>query len=116
MLPNWEIWLNSNLSPAIAKWMQEETGWVVKSSYTLQFNGVDDRVIYDAAKAHGKVIIVSKDSDFAQLVQLMGAPPKLILLRKGNCDNKELWAFIKERLHQAVAMLFQQEIDIAELY
>jgi predicted nuclease of predicted toxin-antitoxin system len=115
MQPDWEIWLNSNLSPAIAKWMQDETGWIVKSSYTLELNGVDDIIIYNRAKAHGKVIIISKDSDFSFLIQAYGTPPKLVLVNKGNCDNRILWAFMKDRIREAVDILVNTDTDIAEL-
>jgi predicted nuclease of predicted toxin-antitoxin system len=115
MLPKWEIWLNSNLSPIIAKWMQEATGWVVKSSYILQLNDAEDLTIYNAAKKKGHVIIVSKDKDFVSLVELFGAPPKLILIKKENCDNRVLWDFIRHRIDQAIAVLVNSDVDIAEL-
>ena len=34
MRPDWEIWLDTNLSPIIAKWMAEFTGYEVKSTYS----------------------------------------------------------------------------------
>lgn len=52
----------------------------------------DDSVIWDYAKANG-YCIVSKDSDFQQRSLLLGAPPKFIWLRLGNCsvnDSAEL--------------------------
>jgi predicted nuclease of predicted toxin-antitoxin system len=112
---DWEIWINSNLSPIIAKWMQDETGWTVKSSYSLNLNGVDDIEIYNKAKAQGKVIIVSKDKDFAMLIEALGTPPKLILIKKENCDNRVLWDFIKHRIKSAVEALVDSSTDIAEL-
>ncbi len=42
-----------------------------------------DRVIWDHAKANG-FILVSQDSDFADMATLFGPPPKVILLRCGN--------------------------------
>jgi len=44
----------------------------------------DDVVIWEYAKAHG-FAVVSKDSDFQQRSLLLGAPPKFIWLRVGNC-------------------------------
>jgi LysM repeat protein len=46
----WEIWLDTQLSPIIAKWMAEHTGYTVKSSYILQLNNLSDTVIYTSQK------------------------------------------------------------------
>ena len=48
----------------------------------------DDTLVWDYAKEHGHVI-VSKDSDFQQRSLLLGAPPKFIWLRLGNCSVAE---------------------------
>ena len=44
----------------------------------------DDVFIWEYAKGHG-FAVVSKDSDFQQRSLLLGAPPKFIWLRVGNC-------------------------------
>ncbi len=93
----------------------EDTGWVVKSSYTLGILQLDDIDIYQKAKEHGKVILVSKDNDFPALIDRLGAPPKLIFLKVENCDNQVLWNFIKHRIHEAVAVLVNDDVDIVEL-
>lgn len=43
----------------------------------------DDRTIWEYAKANG-FTLVTQDSDFAEIVTLLGPPPKVILLRCGN--------------------------------
>lgn len=112
---NWEIWLDTQLSPIIAKWMAEYTGQTVKSSYSLQSNSLSDLAIYNMAKSSGNVIIVSKDADFDELVNRLGAPPKLIVIKKGNCDNREMWAFIKPNIMKAIKTLITSNINIVEL-
>lgn len=42
MQPDREIWLDTNISPAIAKWMVEYTGISVKSSYSLNLHYMSD--------------------------------------------------------------------------
>jgi hypothetical protein len=32
---DWEFWMDHNISPIIAKWLKDDTGWRVKSAYTL---------------------------------------------------------------------------------
>ena len=112
---NWEVWLDSQLSPIIAKWMSEFTGINVKSSYSLQLIGLTDTVIYNKAKSHGNVILISKDADFPELISRLGSPPKLIVIKRGNCDNRELWAFIKPNIMKALNILISLDVDIIEL-
>ena len=43
----------------------------------------DDRAVWDHAKRHG-FTLVSLDADFAEMAALLGPPPKVIWLRRGN--------------------------------
>lgn len=115
MQPEWELWLDTHISPAIAKWMMEYTRFTVKSSYSLSLHHLSDLDIYNQAKAQGNVILISKDADFPELISRLGAPPKLINLRVGNCDNKTLWEFLKPHINAAVNLLTTSDIDIIEL-
>ena len=47
---------------------------------------VADEAIWDFAKLNG-FVLVSKDSDFHQRSFVLGAPPKFIYLRVGNCPT-----------------------------
>ena len=40
--PDREFWLDCHLSPVIAKWLNEETGYVFKSAYILDLHGLTD--------------------------------------------------------------------------
>lgn len=115
MQPKPEIWLDTHISPAIAKWMADYTGFIVKSSYSLSLHHLSDMEIYTRAKELGNTIIVSKDADFAGLISRLGAPPKLIALRIGNCDNRTMWEFIKPHIIEAVNLLMSSDADIVEL-
>lgn len=101
----WEIWLDTQLSPIIAKWMTEHSGFTVRSSYSLQLNSLTDITIYNKAKSAGNVIIISKDADFHELISRLGSSPKLIMVKKGNCDNRLLWEFIKPYFIRSVKLL-----------
>jgi predicted nuclease of predicted toxin-antitoxin system len=115
MLPDWEIWLDTHISPAIAKWMMDYTGFTVKSSYTLDLHYLNDIDIYNRAKEKGGIIIISKDTDFTELISRLGSHPKLINLKIGNCDNRTLWEFIKPHIINAVELLISSDIDIIEM-
>jgi len=95
--------------------MAEHTGFDVKSSYLLQINSLPDSAIYNLAKEKGNIIIVSKDADFNELINRLGALPMLITIKKGNCDNREMWEFIKPIIAKAVKLLTTTDIDIVKL-
>jgi predicted nuclease of predicted toxin-antitoxin system len=115
MQPDWEIWLDTNLSPVIAKWMTEYTGFSVKSSYSLELRQKTDLEIYQMARIQGKVVIISKDADFPELISRLGSPPKLINLKIGNCDNRKLWGFLQPQIKSAIDLLITSEVDIIEI-
>jgi predicted nuclease of predicted toxin-antitoxin system len=112
---SWEIWLDTQLSPIIAKWIAEHTGLIARSSYSLNLNGLTDSTIYNMARSKGNVILVSKDADFPELISRLGAPPKLIVIKKGNCDNRELWSFIKPHILRSIRLLVSSDVDIVEI-
>lgn len=115
MQSDWEIWLDANISPIIAKWMADHTGLAVKSAYILSLQSLSDQELYMKAKDSGNVIIISKDTDFPELISRQGSPPKLILLKIGNCSNKSLWNFLKQSIPEAISILTVSNIDIVEL-
>jgi predicted nuclease of predicted toxin-antitoxin system len=84
---DWEFWIDSQISPVIAKWLKDKHGFETKSSYSLRLTGVTDIDIYHLAKKQGNVIIISKDTDFVNIIQTLGSPPKLINGVMGNCTN-----------------------------
>ena len=75
---DFEIWLDTHISPVIAKWLKEDFGYNCKSSFVLKLYGLDDIEIYQKAKAAGYVIIISKDSDLPEIVERLGAPLRLL--------------------------------------
>jgi len=52
----------------------------------LGFGGAGDGVVWEYAKVHG-LTIVSKDADFYERSMRVGAPPKVIWVRLGNCST-----------------------------
>ena len=88
MQTEWEIWIDVHISPVIAKWMKEFTGEEVKSAYVLSIQNLVDIEVYRMAKSSGKIIILSKDSDFSELISRLGSPPKLITIHKGNAVTR----------------------------
>jgi predicted nuclease of predicted toxin-antitoxin system len=67
-----------------------------------------DRDIWDYAKAYG-FAIVSQDVDFAEMVALLGSPPKVIWLRIGNQSTAAISNLL--RRHAELIAMFESDND-----
>ena len=72
----------------------------------------DDDIVWSYAQEHGYVI-VSKDSDFHQRSFVLGAPPKVIWIRMGNCTTEDMANLLTQ--HQKELEAFQNDPDGAFL-
>jgi predicted nuclease of predicted toxin-antitoxin system len=81
----------------------------------LGLSEVEDRVLWDHAKANG-FIIVSQDVDFAEMAALFGSPPKVIWLRAGNQSTAAISVLL--RRHAKVIAEFSSDDSTAclEIY
>jgi len=71
--------------------------------------------IYNKAKKAGNVIIISKDSDMVDIINLRGAPPKLINIKFGNKPNRILYSVLKKHIESAVRFLTDFDNDIFQI-
>lgn len=71
------IWTDAHLSPAIAKWITENYPAQAIALRDLGLRDATDRQIFEAARQAGAVVM-TKDSDFVELVRRLGPPPQVI--------------------------------------
>lgn len=74
---------DQNLSPSLPRRLEREFPGSLHVR-EVGLAGADDATIWNYALTHG-LTVVSKDSDFQQRSLLLGAPPKFVWLRIGNC-------------------------------
>ena len=98
------IWIDAQLSPAIAKWITESFSVQAVALRDLGLRDAADRQIFAAAQQAGSVVM-TKDSDFVELVNRYGAPPQVIWLTCGNTSNARLKQILTKTLPQAIALL-----------
>ena len=70
----------------------------------LGLRDAEDPDIFAAARAAGAVVL-TKDSDFVELLQRHGPPPQLIWLRSGNTSNARLKLLLTQALPAVLPML-----------
>lgn len=63
----------------------------------LNLHSALDREVWDYALEHNFTII-SKDSDFHQFSFLLGFPPKVIWIRRGNCSTTDILNILRKRV------------------
>jgi len=102
------IWLDAHLSPAIAHWITAEFQHPAQAVRDLGLRQAKDPQIFEAARIPG-VIIMTKDADFVDLVERLGAPPQVIWLTCGNTSSAALCGILLERLPKALLMLSRGE-------
>jgi len=84
-----KLWLDAQLSPALAPWLRARFGLDVHAVRDLGLRDAEDVAIFQAARQAGAVIL-TKDADFPTLVERFGPPPRVLWLRCGNSSNARL--------------------------
>ena len=83
-----KLLLDANLSWRLTTILSEQFGECIHVNQTELPKPVKDTEICDFAVAND-CIIITQDSDFLNLFEARGYPPKIILLRVGNMRRKE---------------------------
>ena len=100
-----KIWIDAQLSPSLASWIEATFGI---ESYSLKFLGLrdaDDLEIFQKAREDENIVIMTKDSDFLNLLYQLGSPPKIIWITCGNTSNDYLKKVLLVNLLQAIELL-----------
>jgi len=111
------IWIDAQLSPALAAWVNRTYDDIhAQSVQTVGLRDAEDEEIFQAAR-DANVIVMSKDSDFLNLLDRYGPPPKVIWVTCGNTSNERMRTILEQTLPSAVQMLKANEtiVEIGDL-
>lgn len=109
-----ELWIDAQLSPAIAGWLPEVLGLPVRALRDLGLRDADDPEIFQRAKAV-QAGILTKDADFLILVGRHGPPPRVIWLTCGNTTNAALQLILTRHGGSLRAWLADGELPLIEI-
>lgn len=98
------IWVDAHISPAVAKWISSELGLPAKSLRDLGLRNAKDKEIFSAARL-ANVVVITKDADFAEMVERLGSPPFVVWLTCGNTSNTVLRVVLKTTLLRAMELI-----------
>ena len=96
------LWIDAQLSPHLAKWIAENFASIEAIAVRdLGLRDAEDQVIFFSARNSGATVM-TKDSDFLELQERLGAPPKIIWVTCGNTTNARLREVLSANLQKAV--------------
>ena len=110
------LWLDAQLSPRIARWVSETFGFEAAPVRELNLRESEaDQIFFAARKANA--IVITKDSDFVELLERHGSPPKIIWLACGNTSEAALKQILSSALPEALRLLEAGDdlVEIANL-
>lgn len=97
-----KFWVDAQLPPMLAQWLSTAYGVSAQSLRDLGLRDASDIAIFQAAR-DAEAVIVSKDSDFVELVSRHGTPPQLLWVTCGNVTN--------QRLHEVFGKTFPDAME-----
>jgi predicted nuclease of predicted toxin-antitoxin system len=103
------IWIDAQLSPALAAWLTETFGIESHAVKELGLHTAKDSPIFHAARDAEGVVVMSKDSDFLLLLDRFGPPPQILWITCGNTSNARLKQILRASLPRALDLLRQGE-------
>lgn len=80
------IWIDAQLSPELARWITETFGLQAHAVRDLGLRDAQDSEIFQAAR-RAEAIVMTKDNDFAMLLERFGPPPQVLWITCGNTSK-----------------------------
>ncbi len=98
------FWIDAQLPLSLAAWLSETFGVNATALRDIGLRDAKDTEIFNAARLVGTVIM-TKDSDFVDLVSRLGTPPQILWVTCGNVTNQNLRRILTLTLPDALQLL-----------
>ena len=98
-----KLLFDENLSPKLVAQLVAEFPDSAHVS-RVGLDQADDATVWEFAAANG-LTIVTKDADFSEISLRLGAPPKVIWLRRSNCSVGDTAAMLRDQVDGIRAFL-----------
>ena len=105
------FWIDAQLPPSLAPWLTETFGVTAIALKDLGLRDAEDTDIFNSARSEG-IVIITKDSDFIELVTRLGIPPQILWVTCGNVTNRNLKRIFTYTFPQALNLLEQGEMIV----
>ena len=110
------FWIDAQLPPQLASWLSRTFRVEAYALRDLHLRDAEDDQIFQKARHQG-IVVISKDSDFVEMVLRLGAPPQLLWVTCGNVTNCRLQNLLTQLFPRAQELLASGEaiVEIADL-
>jgi len=98
------IWIDAQISPALAAWISSNFAVNAVAVRDLGLRDASGLEIYQAAR-RDNAVLMTKDSDFVLLVDRLGPPPQIIWITCGNTSNARLKEILAKGLTKALDLI-----------
>lgn len=109
-----KLLLDQNLSPHLIKRLSDLFPDSVHVQ-TISLDHASDEAVWNVAKDNG-FIIVTKDADFSERSLILGSPPKIIWIRRGNCSTNEIEAILRQNFAEIEALNKSETIAVLAIF
>ena len=106
-----KFWVDAQLPPLLAVWLSEQFHVEAFSLRELGLRDAADAAIFQAAQQQG-IVIISKDSDFVELLSRYGPPPQLIWVTCGNLTNRQLQIVFNKTFAESLELLAAGQVMV----
>ena len=83
--------------------------------YLIGLDTAPDPVIWRYARDN-EFIIVTRDADFSDLNVILGYPPKVIWIRRGNCTTGEIETMLRASHRTVESLATDENVGILTLF
>lgn len=108
--------LDAQLPPQLAPWLSDEFGIEAVAVRDLGLAAAADSVLFDFARTENAVVL-TKDSDFVELVHRLNAPPRIIWITCGNVSNQQMRTRLSATFADALKLIAAGEylVEISDM-
>ncbi len=83
--------------------------------YLIGLDQAPDATIRNYARDN-EFIVVTRDADFSDLNVMLGFPPKVIWIRRGNCTTAEIESMLRSNYESVKALEADENVGILTLF
>ena len=113
---NLEFWIDVNLPPVMAVWLQKDFGISAKSFNELDLNTEKDITIFRiAVKRFNTIVITTKDVDFKNPSEQIIPGPRILYLNVGNVSNRVLKEILYKSLEEVIRIFSETDESLIEI-
>jgi predicted nuclease of predicted toxin-antitoxin system len=94
--PSFPTWVDAQLPPALAEWLRDLGESQAVHVEDIGLLSAEDPEIYEKAR-QANAVVITKDSDFVQIQERRGPPPRILWITCGNRNNR----FLKDLIVQS---------------